>query len=105
MDSELSIVYRNPEYHLSQGEVDYEVWEYVTYGNTISDACAQTIASWWHSPGSPLSTVLSTMGAVTADMDISHFAGQHEYDMADAKSQQELKALQMYIRAKQKVRM
>jgi hypothetical protein len=102
MDSDLNIVYRNPEYHLSHGEVDYEVWEFRTYGHTISDACAQTIASWWHSPGSPLSTVLSTMGAVTSDMEISHFAGQHEFDMSDEREQQELKALDMYIKSKQK---
>lgn len=106
MDSDLDIVYRNPEYHLSHGEVDFEVWEYITYGlsHIISDACAQTIAAWWHSPGSPLSTVLSTMGAVTKDMSISDFASEREYNQCEQREQQELKALEMYIKDRQRVK-
>jgi len=98
------IVYRNWEFHLSNDEVEFEVWEFFRFGTMISDACAQTIASWWHSPGSPNSTTLSTMGAVTDDMGISDFASQSEYDNANRTNQQELDALKAYIADRQKVR-
>ena len=104
MDDSLHIVYRNPEFHLSELEVEYEIWEYVLYGHVISDACAQTIASWWHSPGSPNSTCLSTMGAVTDDMSIRDFASEREYDACDDQSRNELDALEKYITTRQKVK-
>ena len=97
-------VYQNEEYHITSEEVEFEVWEFFRFGNVISDACAQTIASWWHSPSSPNSTALSTMGAVTDDMTISDFASQKEYENADRTSQQELDALKAYIAARQKTR-
>lgn len=99
-----NVVYSNWEFHLSHDEVEFEVWEFHRFGDVISDACAQTIASWWHSPASPNSTMLSTMGKVTDDMCISDFAGQHEFDMADRASQQELLALKAYIATRQKVK-
>lgn len=100
----MAIVYRNWEFHLSDAEVEFEVWEFFRFGNVISDACAQTIAAWWHSPGSPNSTVLSTMGGVTDDMAISDFASQSEYGSADRTQQQELDALKAYIADRQKTR-
>lgn len=100
----MGIVYRNWEFHLSTDEVEFEVWEFFRFGNVISDACAQTIASWWHSPSSPNSTVLSTMGAVTDDMSLSDFASQKEYESADRTNQQELDALKAYIADRQKTR-
>lgn len=100
----MNIVYRNPEFHISQGEVDYEVWESDNYGHPISDACAQTIASWWHSPASPNSTALSTMGAVTDDMEIGDFVSPKEYQDATQEERDELDALAVYIAEKQKVR-
>lgn len=103
MDS-MNIVYRNPEYHLSENEVKFEVWEFLTRGAVISDACAQTIASWWHSSGSPNSTALSTMGAVTDDMSISDFVSQSEYDKSGEANQEALDALTKYISEKQKER-
>lgn len=101
---EINIVYRNWEFHLSNDEVEFEVWEFFRFGTMISDACAQTIASWFHSPGSPLSTVLSTMGAVTDDMSISDFVSQKEYDSQNRTGQQELDALKAYIANRQKVK-
>lgn len=98
------IVYKNWEFHLSNDEVEFEVWEFFRFGNVISDACAQTIAAWFHSPASPNSTVLSTMGGVTDDMDISDFASQKEYDSHNRTEQQELDALKAYILDRQKVR-
>ena len=96
------IVYRNHEYHLSEDEVMFEVHEFVRNREIISDACAQTIASWWHSPASSNSTALSTMGAVTDDMCISDFAGQNEYDMADKETKQSLRAIDAYVKDRQK---
>jgi hypothetical protein len=104
MNSNLDIVYKNWEYHLSSAEVDFEVWEFGWHGDVISDACAQTIASWWHSPGSPLSTVLSTRGAITSDMSIRDFASQLEYDNCAERERNELDALEMYIETRQKVK-
>lgn len=40
----------------------------------IGDAMAQTIAAFWHTPGSPNSTLLSTQGKVSSDMSIEDFA-------------------------------
>lgn len=100
----MDIVYRNPQFHLSTNEVAFEVWEWLQFGNLISDECAQTIASWWHSPGYPLSTVLSTMGAVTADMSIRDFVSERDYNASLERDQQELDALEMYIKDRQKVR-
>ena len=100
----MEFVYKNPEWHLTHNEVEFEVWEFLIYGNVISDACAQTIASWRHSPGSPLSTVLSTMGAVTADMTIRDFASVKEYEATTRERQQELDALAAYLKDRQKVR-
>lgn len=100
----MTVVYKNWEFHLSQDEVEFEVWEFFRFGEMISDACAQTIASWWHSPGSPNSTMLSTMGAVTDDMDICNFASQKEYGLTDKWGQECLDALKAYIADRQKVR-
>jgi|SRR5213076_2082627 len=99
-----NVVYSNWEFHLSHDEVEFEVWEFHRFGDVISDACAQTIASWWHSPASPNSTMLSTMGKVTDDMSISDFASQKEYDTANRTTQQELDALAKYIAFRQKVK-
>ena len=101
---DINIVYRNPQFHLANDVVYFEIWEWRIYGHIISDACAQTIASWWHSPGSPLSTVLSTMGAVTSDMSIRDFVTQDQFDLAELLDRDALKALDAYIVEKQKVR-
>lgn len=101
---DINIVYRNPQFHLETGAVYFDVWEWRTYGHIISDECAQTIASWWHSGGSPLSTVLSTMGAVTSDMSIRDFVTEEQYDLAELLDRDALDALAAYIAEKQKVR-
>jgi hypothetical protein len=97
----MNIVYQNKADHAFTYTVECEVDDFLKDGTTISDAVAQTIASWWHSPGSPLSTVLSTMGAVTDDMNIRDFANEQEYDNADFSQKLELDALNGYIEARQ----
>jgi hypothetical protein len=97
----MNIVYQNKADHAFTYIVECEVDDFLIDGTTISDAVAQTIASWWHSPGSPLSTVLSTMGAVTDDMNIRDFASPREYADSDFSQRLELDALEAYIEAKQ----
>lgn len=72
-------VHTAPVRHLSTADAMAEV-RAVTVALTsgqrnrvISDQCAQTIASWWHSPQSPYSTRLSTGGHVERYVDISDF--------------------------------
>jgi hypothetical protein len=96
------IIYENRQDHLTSREMGDEMFRVMMEGAILSDAAAQTIASWWHSPKSPESTLLSTMGAVSDTMHISHFAGQHEYDMADERSKIELWALKEYIEFRQR---
>lgn len=66
-------------------------------GVIISDAEAQTIAAWWHSPAEPLSTVLSTMGQVDRRMTRETFAGDAEYAAADPDARAALDALGAYL--------
>lgn len=92
------IVYKGEiESHLSTGAVDSQVAQWEFTGQRISDAAAQTIASWWHSPSSRNSTLLSTKGIVTADMLLDDFVTALEYDTADATNQAALDALEDYI--------
>lgn len=97
----MQIVYRNKVDHVSHDVVDSQVWDWEENETIISDEVAQTIASWWHSPGSPNSTALSTMGVVTADMDIRDFADAAEYLLASDSDALELDALEDYIKSKQ----
>ena len=84
--------------HLSLLGVLDEVADVHSAGKGIvSDACAQTIASWWHSPDSPLSTVLSTMGQVDRRMTLETFASEAEYASSDVPSRDALDALKAYI--------
>jgi hypothetical protein len=83
-------------------------------GQVVNDRAAQTIASWWHSPGQPLSTVLSTMGKVDRRMTRDDFCDATEYaelirrgaaadplDSADARNDRRaVDALCAYITAK-----
>lgn len=59
---------------------------------------AMVIASWWHSPGSPNSTRLSTMGKVTCDMRMRDFATEDEYKNADPLNRLALESLDRFIR-------
>lgn len=65
--------------------------------NPITSGMAQTIAAWWHSPDSPNSTRLSTMGQVTSDMSIGDFEDPGAYPV-DSREHRELEALEHYIR-------
>lgn len=65
----------------------------------ISDAVAQTIAAWWHSPGEPYTTMLSTMGVVDRYTELSHFGTEAQCTMERARMA--LRALGAYIVDKQ----
>lgn len=80
--------------HLTTDEV---LWE-VNTSDVISDAAAQTIASWWHSPARPESTALSTSGKVLATTDIYDFASQKEFANADDFNKMCLRMLNEYIK-------
>ena len=64
-------------------------------GTVINDRAAQTIASWWHSPGHPYSTVLSTMGRVDRYMSLSDFGDPDKAETPD--DADALRALGAYI--------
>lgn len=97
----MNIVYQGIWQESSTLQVEHEVDRFIQTGEIISDAVAQTIASWWHSPSCPLSTVLSTTGAVTDDMNLRDFANAFEYDRADLSQRDELDALEAYIEDRQ----
>lgn len=69
---------------------------------TISDSVAQTIASWWHSPGRPNTTLLSSRGVVMSDTEIDDFADPEEYDNCEDFERKCLNALQHYIQTKKR---
>ena len=106
----MTIVYDGgKQKHLTEHELmDYlrTLDEYnSTAGNSpieINDAAAQTIASYWHSPGSPNSTLLSTMGKVSDDMSLSDFASATEYQSASWEHRRALDYLCTYILDKQR---
>lgn len=80
-------------------EIAVEVQEFKRSGKVISDASAQAIASWWHSPSSPNSTRLSTMGMVGIETSISDFCTESEYvsDYRLNSERNEVDALEAYI--------
>jgi hypothetical protein len=65
-------------------------------GEIINDAAAQTIAEWWHSPGQPYTTMLSTMGVVDRYTTIFDFASPSDW----TSYARELDALDAYIKDK-----
>lgn len=67
----------------------------------MSDRAAQTVAAMWHSPASPTTTLLSTMGKVSDDMSIADFRTHAEYLACDATDRMCLDYLATYILAKQ----
>lgn len=67
----------------------------------IDDATAQTIASWWHSPGNTNTTLLSTMGQVSNTTHASDFFSDEEFDGASKMDQLCLLYLEAYIIDKQ----
>jgi hypothetical protein len=68
-------------------------------GEIISDRAAQTIAAWWHSPGKPYSTLLSTRGIVDRYTTLSDFGDPAEAETPE--DAQALRALGAYIAHKQ----
>lgn len=68
-----------------------------TYEEIITDECARVIAAWWHSPGKPNSTALSTMGVVRCDTSLNDFSTQEEYNNANPADRMCLEALDQYI--------
>jgi len=89
----------------------HDVLRDIPSDSIITDAEAQTIAAMWHSPDSPNSTLLSTMGKVSSDISIldfgnpalyrgyapkGHESEDHNRFMSEALT--ELEALDKYIR-------
>lgn len=72
--------------------------EALVYGEIITRDLAMTVAAWWHSPGSPNSTLLSTMGKVACNADISDFASAVEFDKQDIWGKWALNALAAFIK-------
>lgn len=67
------------------------------YGETISPDVARIIAAWWHSPGSPNSTLLSTMGKVACDATRQDFATDKEYAECNDWNRWALDMLSLFI--------
>lgn len=65
----------------------------------ISDEVAQIIASWWHSPSQPYSTMLSTMGQVDRYATLDHFGNPEHAETGNDRLA--LLALGAYLTAKQ----
>lgn len=86
------------EQYLSQGLFAH--LDSLRPGQIINDAAAQTIAAWFHTPESKLSTVLSTMGKVDRRMTRETFATIDEYRNLDTDDRRALDALTAYIVAK-----
>lgn len=60
--------------HLTDNDVMREVSAFEANNRKIiSDAAAQTIAAWWHSPTQPLTTGLSTKGDVDRHLTLDMF--------------------------------
>lgn len=78
-------------------DVEAEVAAFKKTGEIISDACAVTIASWWHSPGEPNSTRLSTMGQIGIETEIHNFCNAKEYANLSDLDREEIDALEAYI--------
>lgn len=83
--------------HPYTDEVVVEIQEFMSYGKIISDGAAQAIASWWHSPGSPNSTRLSTMGRVGIETTLSDFCHESDHSVYPRYVLSELWALEAYI--------
>lgn len=84
--------------HPYADEIAVEIQEFRRNGKIISDASAQAIASWWHSPSSPNSTRLSTMGKVGIETEIIDFCLPSEYEDSHTVQRWEIDALEAYIR-------
>jgi len=99
MNEFTSLYNAGPLRHPYVDEVAAQVEEFKDWGVIISDAVAQAIASWWHSPGYPNSTRLSTMGMVGVETSISDFCTPAEYsaDWTSQTDRDEIDALEAYI--------
>jgi len=93
--------------HLNSNELHFQLMQLNTRNSMlngveeITDAMAQTIASWYHSPSSPNSTLLSTMGKVSDDMDLRDFVSHAEYMSSGGFDRLCLNYLESYITSKQ----
>jgi len=75
-----------------------ECHEALTYGEIISRDVAMVIASWWHSPASPNSTRLSTMGQVACDAELSDFATKKDFEKQNLWDKWALNCLAAFIK-------
>lgn len=85
--------------HMCSTELVEEFSELGEY-DIISDAAAQTIASWWHSPRRTWTAALSTAGIVSSETDIDDFADPEEYDNCEGWDKKFLDGLRVYIQHK-----
>jgi hypothetical protein len=98
MSEEFHPIYKGLFGHADSYEVEDAVRDWVTNKTLILDSVAQAIASYWHSPDSPQSTILSTQGVVTYEMTREDFASDAEYAALEFDcDKQELDALEAYI--------
>lgn len=99
MQSEdMHVIYSAEFRHADSYYVEDWVKEFKLSGKIIPDSVAQAIASYWHSPGSPQSTILSTMGKVTYEMTREDFATDAEYAALEYDcDRHELDALSAYL--------
>jgi hypothetical protein len=105
----MEIVYRggqqshmnSQELYVHVGRVDHLNSTLAAGISEINDSAAQTIAAWYHSPASPNSTRLSTMGQVTDDMTIGDFVSSAEYAILDDRERLVIAYLESYIISKQ----
>lgn len=90
-------VHSAPVNHLNTAEAMLEVDRATAGRSVISDRCAQTIASWWHSPQSPYSTRLSTGGYVERYAAIGDFCPREEWAQYDQGERDALECLARYL--------
>jgi hypothetical protein len=69
--------------HPGEAIVSATVSRWELTGEVISDRVAQEIASWFHSPREPYSTVLSTQGKVDHYMTLDAFGDPEQFEGFD----------------------
>ncbi|APC46272.1 hypothetical protein HWB05_gp010 [Streptomyces phage BRock] len=99
--SEFHTLYKGSFGHAESERVSKYVMIYKRAGKVIPDDVAQAIAGYWHSPASPNSTRLSTMGEIGVETDIADFCNDREYsNLVLNTSIYEIDALGAYIESK-----
>lgn len=99
--SEFHTLYKGYFGHADSERVSRHVMKYKRDGVIIPNDVAQAIASYWHSPASPNSTRLSTMGEIGIETEITDFCTDYEYSNLGMEGDvYEIDALGAYIESK-----